>query len=180
MMRWLWTAGFIVVLLSTSRVYAQQGSREDPVPIGVPADVGAGWTITVEGVNPEEFIGAGGRPTPQERAVLARLAITYNGVDQRAFPTYLLHAVGPSGIAHAFFEPASGTLPRVCGAFPNPLAFWADVSPGSTLRGNVCWITTTENARNLLMYLDPSGDWPTQQHVYFRLTPTDVPSSRGS
>lgn len=160
------------MLMSTSRVYAQQGSREDPIPIGVPADIGAGWIVTVEGVNPEQFIGAGGRPTLQERAVLARLAVTYNGVEQVPFPTYLLHAVGPVGVAHAVFEPASITFPRVCGAFPNPLAFWADVSPGSTLHGNVCWLTTTDNARNLLMYLDPPPNWPTQQHVYFRLTPT--------
>jgi hypothetical protein len=142
-------------------------------------DVGGVWEVVVSAVNPEADPGPVPqpyRPNALRHYVLARLAVTNRSPLRQSFPTYLLHVIGPSGVAHAIFEPPPGSVGGVCTSVPNSLPIYPDIVPGATLEGTVCWAVLAPSTDGLSMFLDPAYFGPAEEPVYFQLTSAGVGS----
>ena len=83
---------------------AEVGTRDNPVPIGVPADMGDGWTVTVNSVDlnaNEELVGGSmfnDEPPAGSVYILINVTATYNGSDDKATPFMYMSGVTSSNL----------------------------------------------------------------------------------
>ncbi len=84
---------------------SEDGTRDDPVPLGVSAEVGAGWSVTVDEVNLDaagEIMAANEYNDPPAAGnvfVLIDVTVTYNGADTSSTDGVNFSVVGASNVA---------------------------------------------------------------------------------
>ena len=98
-----------------------------------------------------------GRQPVQEHLMCFQWALRYlskgrrrpKQAGDRSHPCLLnrLRAVGPSAVSYNAFD-------DTCGVIPEEISD-ADVFPGGTIEGNVCWQVQSPDAASLVMYDDP-------------------------
>jgi len=145
------------------------GTRENPIPRGRLAMLYDNWEVRVVRVIPDAtrlVLDENLFNRPPERGkqfFIATVEATYHGPGSSRFDgSFRLRAVGPSGVSYSTFNDSCGVIPD---KLPDP-----EVFTGGTIRGNVCWQVTSDDARALLMYDDPFTFDPVLR-LYFRLTP---------
>lgn len=114
------------------------GTRERPLPVGAPIQVGD-WSVTVEAVVEDaapivaEHSGFNDPPGEDRQFVLWRATVTYLG-EGSVVPggTLMWALVGSQGNSFGTF--GSDT----CGTIPNSLTGQGEMTAGSTVTGNLC------------------------------------------
>jgi hypothetical protein len=141
--------------------FVAPGARTNPIPLGVAADVGDGWSLKVASAtrNANDLVLAVTRPNgdpantpppPGAQAFLASLAVTYNGGGEGQLRLLLLRvqALGSHGTAYR-------TDRDSCGVWPEPsLQYLESVFSGQTTTGNVCLRIASNDADSLLLLVE--------------------------
>lgn len=147
------------------------GTRENPFPLGATVDLGDGWSVTVNEVQPnarkaiQEENQFNAPPAPGQRFFLISITATYNGDGSASFDGgYRLRAVGRTNVSYSTFE-------NSCGVIPDELTN-AEVFSGGTISGTICWAVDAEDSRNLVMYDDPFS-FVDRERVFLALTEPD-------
>lgn len=139
----------------------------EPIPLGMPAEIGNGWTLQVVSVVPNAtqrilYWDSGNKPpAPGRQYFMARVWAQRTGTG----PGYLhagfrLRATGPSKTKYSTFSDSCGVIPDPNLEFDDPLVF-----PRGIVEGNVCWSVRASDAWSLVMY--PSEG----KQVFFALNP---------
>ncbi len=143
------------------------GDRDNPVPLGLVADIGAGWRLQVLEVLPDGAAAVAAEnefnepPPAGSTFTLVKVALGYYGLNDpiSAFqPT--ISAVGASNLE----------LESFCGTLPNELDLFVDVFSGGVVVGNLCFVTTTPDATSLQLYA--VGDYFESDEVFLRANGT--------
>jgi hypothetical protein len=130
------------------------GDRDKPVAVGSIADIGGGWRLQILNVNPDaaDAIIAENQfnepPPAGSTFTLVTVALGYFGLEdpKTTFET-TISAVGASNVE------LSGT----CGVVPQELNTFGEMFSGGVVQGNICFVTTPEDAASLQVY--GSGDF---------------------
>jgi len=140
-----------------------KGDRDNPVPLGTIADIGAGWRLQILEVVPDGAAAVAAEnefndpPPAGSTFTLVTVALGYFGVDDptSAFqPT--ISAVGASNL-----ELESG-----CGVLPNELDLFVDLFSGGVVVGNICFVTTASDSPSLQLYA--VGDFFESDEVFLQ------------
>ena len=143
------------------------GDRDNAVPLGLVADIGAGWRLQVLEVLPDGAAAVAAEnefnepPPAGSTFTLVKVALGYYGLNDpsSAFqPT--ISAVGASNLE----------LESFCGTLPNELDLFVDVFSGGVVVGNLCFVTTTPDATSLQLYA--VGDYFESDEVFLRANGT--------
>lgn len=143
------------------------GDRDNAVPLGLVADIGAGWRLQVLEVLPDGAAAVAAEnefnepPPAGSTFTLVKVALGYYGLNDpiSAFqPT--ISAVGASHLE----------LESFCGTLPNELDLFVDVFSGGVVVGNLCFVTTTPDATSLQLYA--VGDYFESDEVFLRANGT--------
>jgi hypothetical protein len=143
-------------------VYAQADPQGTPYPVGVPAEVGDGWTISIEAATLNPSASDPGSAAGQPR-LTTTLRVQNTAPEPRRFPTYRLRVVNGSG------APQRDTW---CGRETNPLELSGRISPTSSQIGTACWALSSADVSNLVLYVDAPPSERERQPETFALTPT--------
>jgi hypothetical protein len=125
------------------------GDRANPVPPGAIADIGGGWRLQVLNVNPDAaaVIAAENQfndpPPPGSTFSLVTVALGYFGKEDPKSP----FETTISAVASASVE-----LPAGCGVVPQQLDSFGEIFAGGVVVGNVCFVTTPQDAGSLELY----------------------------
>lgn len=125
------------------------GTRSSPIPLGTPADIGAGWTLAINGANLDAWatIQAANSfneaPADDNVYVMANITTTYNGTEDGAMDALLL-----SGVTSANVEINSFDTFVVA---PDPYDSMASVFPGASKTGNVVFEMPASEATTLVL-----------------------------
>ena len=88
------------------------------------------------------------RPAAGNQFYIARVRATYTGDQSESFNgDFRLRSVGAAAVEYRTFEES-------CGVIPDPISD-AEVFPGGTVEGNVCWQIRSSDADSLVMFDDP-------------------------
>jgi hypothetical protein len=142
--------------------HAQAGTQGALYTAGVPADVGDGWTISVESAT-LNVSSSGDGPAVGPPILVATLQVRNTAAEPRGFPTYRLHVASGSG------TPQRDTW---CGRDKNPLELSGPISPNSTQRGSACWAMTSADTSNIVLSVDPPPAEGARLPGSFSLAPT--------
>jgi hypothetical protein len=144
------------------------GTREKPVPMGTPVDLGDNWQITVMSVIPDatnvvlkenQF---NNPPQPGNQFFLARIHAKYTGSGSDTFGgSYRLRAVGPSSVGYSTFENSAGVI-------PDPLPD-SELFAGGVIEGNIGWEIKSSDADSLVMYDNPLSFGDSKDRMYMAL-----------
>jgi tetratricopeptide (TPR) repeat protein len=147
-------AALIIVVGGASDTAQAIGTRENPVSIGTPVDLGDGWQIAVISVIPDATNAVlkenqfNNPPKAGNQFFLARIQAKYTGSGSDTFEGgSRLRAVGPSSVGYSTF----GNNP---GVIPDPLPD-SEVFTGGIIEGNVGWEIKSSDANALVMYDSP-------------------------
>ena len=137
------------------------GSEDEPAPLGSEYLLGD-WAISGWSVDPDAaavmqaYDPTNPLPRPQHRFVLAGTDLTYIG-PARGNPADLkLYAQDPTGRAYL----------EGCGAMPAPLLAPAELGPGDTITGQVCFEVPEQAATGLRLVVEVQLGVP----IFFQLT----------
>ncbi len=139
------------------------GDRDNPVPLGAIADIGAGWRLQVLEVVPDgaaavaaasEFNDA---PPAGSTFTLVKVALGYFGLDD---PTSAFQP-NISAVGAANLE-----LATECGVLPNQLDSFVDIFSGGVVVGNICFVTTPRDSTSLQLYA--TGDFFQSDEVFLQ------------
>lgn len=126
----------------------------NPYPFGATVPVGAGWSMRVVSITPNATDAVLARnqfndpPAAGNQFFIARVSATFNGTGSDSFDaSFRLRAVGAAAVSYSTFE-------NSCGVIPDEISD-ADVFPGGTIEGNVCWAIRSSDADSLVMYDKP-------------------------
>lgn len=129
-------------------------SRE-PIALGTPVEVAKGWTLTVNSANLDAdaqlaAVNEFNTPQPGEKFVLVNVTLT-NGSDTPASGSMNvdLSILPPSGVA------VDSSFSCFVSA-PGQLDLMAQMQPGSTATGDVCFGVKVEDIPNSLLLAEPS------------------------
>jgi hypothetical protein len=130
------------------------GDRSNPVPVGAVADIGSGWRLQILNVNPDAAAAVAAEngfnepPPAGSTLTLITVALGYFGVDdpKSAFDT-TISAVGAGNVE----------LSGDCGVVPQELDSFGEIFAGGVVVGNICFVTTPQDAAALQVYA--SGDF---------------------
>jgi len=142
-------------------VYAQAGTQGTPHPVGVPAEVGDGWTISVETATLTISAAADGRAVGPPK-LMTTVRVQNTALEPRTFPTYRLQLVSGSG------PPQRDTW---CGRDPNPLELSGPIAPNGSQTGTVCWALSSADVSNVALSVDPAPSEAGRQPGLFSLAP---------
>ncbi|HEX3090669.1 MAG TPA: hypothetical protein VHQ23_18590, partial [Ilumatobacteraceae bacterium] len=125
------------------------GDRSNPVAVGEIADIGDGWRLQILNVNADAaaVISAENQfndpPPAGSTFTLVTVALGYFGLEdpKTTFET-TISAVGASNVE----------LVGSCGVVPQELSNFGDVFSGGVVQGNICFVTTPEDAASLQVY----------------------------
>ena len=134
------------------------GSRQNPVPFGVSAEVKFDeldhWEITVLGAQPDatalvlEENPYNDPPGDGNQFFIVHIRAKYLGPDSNEFGgSFRLRALGDGGIVYTTFENSCGVIPD---ELPDPELF-----TNGTLDGNECWQIASSDTDSLVMILEP-------------------------
>ena len=155
--------GLVMVLLGVTCLaapnlaLAQDGTREAPYPVGVVAEAGDDWVVSVVSVSLDP-------PRPSGQAsegrllVRATLQVQNMSSQPRYFPGYYVRLVNSSGV------PQRDTW---CGRLANPVEIIGNVPTGAIRTADICWVYDPADASGTAIYIDRE-----RQPVFFALTPT--------
>jgi hypothetical protein len=152
--------------MATPIAERQEGSRQNPIPVGTAVDVGENWQVTVLNVEPdatERVLAESEYNDPPEEGrqfFIAEVSVTYTGEDSDTFSSSELSAVGSSSVAYSTYEDS-------CGEIPDELPS-REVFSGGTITGNVCWSVGSEDVDSLVMYYRNADQ---DERVFLSLTP---------
>ena len=126
-----------------------KGDRSKPVPAGAIADIGAGWRLQILNVNPDAaaVVAAENQfnepPPAGSTLTLVTVALGYFGLDdpKSAFDT-TISAVGAGNVE----------LTGQCGVLPQELDSFGEIFAGGVVVGNICFVTTPQDAGALQVY----------------------------
>lgn len=145
------------------------GARGNPVPAGEAARVGD-WEVTVLSVVPDagQVVLAENSfndpPAEGRRFFMVELAATYRGESSESVLWGLsMSAVGESLVAYGGFEDS-------CGVIPDDIESSAEVFPGGTVTGNVCWQVGDADADSLVLIVDEALSFDSDR-VFMALPP---------
>jgi hypothetical protein len=140
-------------------------SRERPVPRGATAQ-NENWLITVATTDPDATARVMAEnqfndpPGAGKQFYIARVRATYTGDESESFDgTFRLRSVGAAAVEYRTFDDS-------CGVIPDPITD-AEVFPGGTIEGNVCWQIRSSDADSLVMFDDP---FLAERRLFFALT----------
>ena len=130
------------------------GDRSNPVATGAIADIGAGWRLQILNVNPDAAALVAtenqfNEPPPAGSTLtLVTVALGYFGLEdpKSAFDT-TISAVGAGNVE----------LTGDCGVVPQGLDSFGEIFAGGVVVGNICFVTTPQDAGALQVYA--SGDF---------------------
>lgn len=141
---------------STTEAPAGVGTRENPVPLGTTADVGDGWTMTVNSVNLDaadvimeenSYID----PPPEgKRYVLINVTTAYNGKDESSYGIRL------EVLGSATNKPISTWDATDLLSPPDPRYTGGELFQGGTETGNEAFEVSNEDADTLVIIADPN------------------------
>ncbi len=130
------------------------GTREDPIPAGKPVRIGD-WQVEVLSAttNATKTVLAenefNSKPEAGNQFVLIEVAATYVGTaTDSLFGGVTFSTVGAGAVGYSF---AAG-----CGVIPDEINEYAEVFPGGTVRGNMCWQVANDDAASLVLVAEPS------------------------
>lgn len=134
--------------------------RVDPIPVGTATDIGEGWTITVNGVDPDaagtlaanEF---NDPAAPGSAYVLVDVSLQYDGEESASATAVELRLVGDSNVASR-----SGCSV----SWDAELDRWADVFTGGTLTGEVCFEIPAGDVASALLLA--GAEWGEDPEVF--------------
>ena len=148
------------------------GSRANPVPAGVTARVGD-WEVTVLSLVPDaaEVVLAenpfNDPPAEGRQFFMVELAATYRGDESESVLWGLsMSVVGESLVAYGGFEDS-------CGVIPGDIDNSAEVFPGGTVIGNVCWQVGDGDADSLVLIVEEALSFDADR-VFMALPPPDA------
>lgn len=136
--------------MTTAAPSANVGTRDSPVPVGVPADIGDGWTLTVNSVNldaTDEVVGGNmfnEEPPAGSVYVLINVTATYNGSDDKTSPFIFMSGVTSSNVE------ISGLDSFVVA--PDAFDSLSDVFAGGSLTGNFALAVPSAELASLVLY----------------------------
>ena len=133
------------------------GSRENPLPLGIPAEIMFDgrdhWEITVLAVNSNAFqalLRQNSRkdpPSSGNQFFMATVRVKYLGPGSNEFRSWSLDAVGVGSVVYDGHRNDCGyDIPQ---ELPNRELF-----TGGAVQGNVCWEIASSDADSLVMILD--------------------------
>lgn len=147
---------------------ADPGSRENPVPLGTAANIGADWFVSVTDVVPDatdlvltenEF---NDPPGEGSQFFVVSISATYEGEGSSTLPVgNAFSLVGDSSVAYQTFDPG-------CGVIPDPVPF-TEVFTGGRVEGNVCWSVQTSDVDSLVMFSEDYVRFDQERRVWFSL-----------
>jgi hypothetical protein len=133
------------------------GSRGNPYPVGETVTVGD-WEMVVTGLTEDAIDAVHGEnpfndePAEGRQFLMVELEATYTGENSDSLVSSAeFNVVGPTAVAYTFEDS--------CGIIPDELDVWADVFPGGTVSGNLCWSVRTEDVDELVLYSQESFDF---------------------
>jgi hypothetical protein len=138
------------------------GTRENPVPIGTPADIGDGWTLTVNEVTLDATALVTGEnqfnDPPPEGSVYVMINITtaYNGPEDKALDFFTVSGVTSSNVELNTYDSFV--------VAPDAYDGLAEVFAGGSKSGNIVLTVLAGEVQSLVLYTSAgfSGD-----DVYF-------------
>jgi len=131
-----------------------EGDLDNPVPLGMIADIGNGWRLQILEVVPDGAPAVAGEsdfndpPPAGSTFTLVKVALGYFGLDEptSAFRPYILPAGAP--------DPG---VDSNCGQVPDQLNSFVDMFSGAVVVGNICFVTTTEQSTSLQLAATGGG-----------------------
>ena len=126
-----------------------KGNREDPVPSGAIADIGDGFRLQVLSVTDDATAlvleeNQFNDPPPQgSRFTLVEVALGYYGFSDPE--SGIFTSIGAVGADNT-------EISEDCGVEPSALERYSDMFSGAVNRGNLCFVTTPEDAGMLQLY----------------------------
>ena len=143
------------------------GDRSNPVPVGAVADIGSGWRLQILNVNPDAAAAVAAEngfnepPPAGSTLTLITVALGYFGLDdpKSAFDT-TISAVGTGNVE----------LTGECGVVPQELDTFGEIFAGGVAVGNICFVTTPQDAAALQVYA--SGDFFGEDQVFLDASST--------
>jgi len=129
---------------------AHAGDRRDnPVPAGETVRLGD-WEVTVLSTTPNATKAVLGEnefndpPAGGNQFYMAEVAATYLGSDTESlFTGITFSVVGDDSVEYSFDAP--------CGVAPGAINDFAEMFPGGTVRGNLCWEVGSKDAEGLVL-----------------------------
>lgn len=137
-----------------------KGTHASPLGLGQVADLGEGWRLQILDVvaDGSALVAAASEfndPPPAGKTFsLVTVAVGYFGLEDPVSPF--------AGLTISAVGAANVQLDNTCGSIPNDLSFLGDMFSGAVVTGNVCFVTTPDDAPALQVYAEPffssSGD----------------------
>jgi hypothetical protein len=144
------------------------GSFTNPVPYGETATLPGDWTLKVIDVitNATDQVMAENQfndpPAEGRQFFIVRVSATNNSNQPASIRSIAsFSAVGKSAVAYETYEDR-------CGVIPDELSD-AEVFPGGTIEGNICWSVKKEDVKTLVMFVDSYVTFDQKDRVYFSL-----------
>ncbi len=122
--------------------------RLDPIPLGTPADVGEGWTLTVTSpaVDLTDVVAAENQfnaPPPDGfRFVGIDVEYRFDGAGAASAFEVSTEMVGDRNVQ----------LAKGCGVIPDPVDTFADVFAGGSIAGGLCYVAPIGDLGTLVLY----------------------------
>ena len=146
-----------------------KGDRSSPVAAGAIADIGAGWRLQILNVNPDAaaVVAAENQfnepPPAGSTLTLVTVALGYFGLDdpKSTFDT-TISAVGAGNVE----------LTGECGVVPQELDSFGEIFAGGVVVGNICFVTTPQDAGALQVYA--TGDFFGGEQIFLDARTTPV------
>ena len=146
------------------------GSRECPLPFGVPAEVRFDemdhWEITVLSIQPDatDAVLSHNRfndpPGAGNQFYMVTIRNKYLGPGSTEFGRKRPNALGVGGVV---YDGSSNDCDSIPNGLPNPELFM-----GGTIEGNVCWEIASSDADSLVMIID-ADDYRNDDRAWFAL-----------
>lgn len=141
------------------------GTRTDPILRGTGARIGD-WYIEIVGFrqNANELIAAENQfndpPAEGRQFAMATIQLTYKGDDIGNLFDLSFKAVGKSNVAYTTYGDS-------CGVVPDGSLFVSDIFPDGMVKVNYCWSVRSEDASNLLVYVEAMSSPYGTKPVFF-------------
>jgi hypothetical protein len=135
---------------ATASPSADAGTRDNPTPIGTPADIGDGWTLTVNQVTLDATALVAGENSfndpPPEGSVYVMVNITtaYNGPEDKALDFFTVSGVTSSNVELNSYD--SFVVP------PDSYDSLAEVFAGGSKSGNIVFTVPAAEVQSLVLY----------------------------
>lgn len=140
--------------------------RTSPIPLGQAQVVSDGWTIRTVSFTPDATVAVMAEnmfndpPVAGRQFAIARVEATNSGTSPDSFGgSYRLRAVGASNVSLSTFRDS-------CGVIPDDISS-AQVFPGGSIAGNVCWSVPSTDIGDLVMY--DASSYSADAWTYFAL-----------